>query len=317
MIKAQRAIETVTAALLACGSEQDRSGLWRCPVPGHGKGRGDRSPSFAVREASDGHVSVKCFAGCDRSVVLDALGLEWTELYSNVITAPFGGRSLPPPPPDRTPHPQEVEAASWAQAMWGESQSASDTLASVYLNVRGYSGEIPESIRFLKSRKHRPSGQRFPVVVSAVRVWPSREVVAVHRTFLALDGRGKAPVQKAKMALGPIRGGAVQLSPLGEQLAVTEGIESGLSVLQATGLPTWAALSAGGITSLRLPPVEMVPQLVICSDHDQTGLKAAREAAKRWHAEGRLVRIAIPPEPGMDFNDLACRGETTEMEGRR
>ena len=32
--------------------------------------------------------------------------------------------------------------------------------------------------------------------------------------------------------------------------------------------------------------------------------QAAQKAAPRWLAEGRRVRIAIPPEPGSDFNDL-------------
>ena len=31
--------------------------------------------------------------------------------------------------------------------------------------------------------------------------------VAIHRTFIALDGVGKAPVDQAKMMLGPCRGG--------------------------------------------------------------------------------------------------------------
>jgi len=35
--------------------------------------------------------------------------------------------------------------------------------------------------------------------------------VAIHRTFLARDGVGKAPVNPPKMMLGPCRGGAVRL----------------------------------------------------------------------------------------------------------
>ena len=36
--------------------------------------------------------------------------------------------------------------------------------------------------------------------------------LAIHRTFLARDGFGKAPVNPQKMMLGPCRGGAVRLA---------------------------------------------------------------------------------------------------------
>ena len=42
------------------------------------------------------------------------------------------------------------------------------------------------------------------------------------------------------------------------------------------------------------------------ADHDASGVgeRAAREAAARFLAEGRCVRIAVPPRLGSDFNDL-------------
>jgi hypothetical protein len=39
--------------------------LTHCPVPGHGKGRGDRNPSLSIWQREDGGVGVKCFTGCD------------------------------------------------------------------------------------------------------------------------------------------------------------------------------------------------------------------------------------------------------------
>ena len=95
------------------------------------------------------------------------------------------------------------------------------------------------------------------------------------------------------------------LAPPGRKIAVSEGIETGLSFMQATGLPTWAALSAGGITNLVLP--DAVRKVLIAADADEVGLEAAESAASRWHAEGRTVRIVKPPA-GLDFNDLA-RGQ--------
>jgi hypothetical protein len=51
-----------------------------------------------------------------------------------------------------------------------------------------------------------------------------------------------------------------------------------------------------------LPPE--VREVLIAADADLEGLKAARIAARRWHGEGRIVRIVKPPE-GIDFIDLA------------
>jgi hypothetical protein len=45
------------------------------------------------------------------------------------------------------------------------------------------------------------------------------------------------------------------------------------------------------------------------ADAYHNGERAARTAAQRWLAEGRRVRLAMPPEPGTDMADvLAGRG---------
>jgi phage/plasmid primase-like uncharacterized protein len=127
-------------------------------------------------------------------------------------------------------------------------------------------------------------------------------LVGVHRTFLLEDGSGKTSLSQQKMSLGEVRGAGVPLAQLGPRVAICEGIETGLSVLQATGIPTLAALSAAGMQVLLLPAE--VQEVLIAADHDRAGLNAANTAARRWHAEGRSVRIVKPPE-GSDFNDLA------------
>ncbi|MDD3182398.1 MAG: toprim domain-containing protein, partial [Alphaproteobacteria bacterium] len=86
-------------------------------------------------------------------------------------------------------------------------------------------------------------------------------------------------------------------------MAVSEGLETGLSVQLSTGLPTWAALSAGGILNLILPPLPLASEVVIAADADPVGMKSAQDAALLWREQGRCVRIALPPT-GLDFNDV-------------
>jgi len=132
-----------------------------------------------------------------------------------------------------------------------------------------------------------------------------RGPTAIHCTYLQADGTGKASVEKAKSMFGPVGGGAVRFGNerAGEWLAVAEGIETALSVMAACSIPAWAALSASGIRSLVLPA--NATHVVICADHDdnRVGQRAAYDAAERWRAEGRRVRVALPPR-GSDFNDV-------------
>ena len=95
-------------------------------------------------------------------------------------------------------------------------------------------------------------------------------------------------------------------------LVIGEGIETVASVMQCTGLPGWAALSASGIERLLLPPDARM--VLIAADHDPngTGERAAQNAAQRWLAEGRRVWIAMPPGIGDDANDVLRRAATIE-----
>ena len=136
---------------------------------------------------------------------------------------------------------------------------------------------------------------------------------AIHRTFLAPDGSGKAPVKPAKMMLGPCRGGAVRLGNPKTVLMVGEGIETCLSAMQATNYPAWAALSVAGLKALHLPAE--VREVIVLADGDKAGEAAALECAQRWSGEGRRARIARAPL-GQDFNDVlrsdVLRGEPND-----
>jgi phage/plasmid primase-like uncharacterized protein len=141
-------------------------------------------------------------------------------------------------------------------------------------------------------------------MVAGVTVYPSERVRGVHRTFLQADGSGKANVNPDKMMLGPIKYGAVRLAPPGPRMGIAEGIETALACQQATGIPTWAALSSGNLVHMALPPISVTPEVVIFADRDNSGQTAAAEAAARFLREGRRVRIAEPPDGFNDFNDL-------------
>jgi phage/plasmid primase-like uncharacterized protein len=87
-------------------------------------------------------------------------------------------------------------------------------------------------------------------------------------------------------------------------MALAEGIETALSFQCATGIPTWSTLSAGGLERVILPPPPLGSDLILAADNDKPGTAAARRAAHRFILEGRRVRIAPPPRPDSDWNDV-------------
>jgi len=101
--------------------------------------------------------------------------------------------------------------------------------------------------------------------------------------------------------LGKAAGGVVRLGEASELILVGEGIETCLSVMQATGQPVWAALSTSGLTGLQLPP--HIRDVTILADGDDPGERAAQAAARRLKMSVRSVRI-VRPFQGADFNDM-------------
>jgi hypothetical protein len=242
-------------------------------------------------------VLVRCFAGCGQAQVIAALrarGL-WH-------SSPHRFSRIAPPPQLILPDPPDVpgERSQQALRIWGWAMSASGTIAEQYLASRGLALPTLPSVRFHSSLRH-PTGSSWPGMVALVTRGTDNEPIGIHRTFLAQDGGGKAPIQPAKMMLGPCRGGAVRLAQAGDTLLVGEGIETTLAAMRATGLPGWAALSTSGLRSLDPPP--NVCTVIILADGDAAGEAAAQAAALRWRREGRRVRIARPPQ-GLDFNDV-------------
>jgi hypothetical protein len=276
-------------------------GTAKCPA------HDDMMPSLSLTDGDDGKLLARCHAGCTFEAVVAALrarGL--VEAANQRKPWRFRRRCRPPPRPTISDRDENSNSAH-ALEIWRASVPIADTPVEKYLRERGLRGPWPATLRFSADCRHSATGLLLPAMIAAVTKWPSREVVAVHRTFLTLAGH-KAPVSSTKMMLGVTSGGAVRLAPAAEAMAVGEGIETCLSIQESTGIASLAALSANGLEALVLPPLPLAAEVVICADNDRhkggTGEQAAERAAARWTAEGRRVRVAMPGIDGLDFNDL-------------
>lgn len=310
----------------------------------------EKSGSFTVNEAKG---FTHCF-GCGHHS--DAVGfimkhdnLTFVQVVEQL--AALAGMPLPgqdqsaaprqePKPRVRRPSQEELDAEKegligWARGVWAGGQPWRGTLVEAYLGARGIrvAGELP-TLRFAPSLWHSDARAHLPAMLGAVQQVDGR-ITGIHRTYLAPDGRGKAPGVKAKKMGGVCWGGAIRLAKAGPRLALGEGIETCLSVRQVfPDMPVWVTGSLGNIAGggdpdaprrahpdhpdKQLPtarpdmdrpgivlPAE-VEEVLILADADgdrPTGEALVERAARRFRFLGRRVRVAWP-RPGMDFNDM-------------
>jgi hypothetical protein len=197
--------------------------------------------------------------------------------------------ALPPPP---------AKCNAGAAWLWGCRERVSDcNAAGRYLRKRGYGGTFPTTLRFLPANGKHP-----PALIGAFGfcdepkpdiLRPPGTINAVHITRLTEAG-DKAALEPVKIMLGSMSGLPIVLAPVNEGLglAITEGIEDGLSVLE-TGLGVWAAGSAGNMPKIAaaLPPY--VECVTIFAHRDDAGMRFAKEAAQliatkaEIHVKGR------------------------------
>jgi putative DNA primase/helicase len=300
---------TMTAAEVASalGGACRPGGWWRCRCPVHAS----RGSTLALRDGERGLI-VHCHAGCSRTDILAELRRRGLLHGDAGVKAPANLAEI-----ERRRNAEARDRQrriAFACNIIASALPATATVVERYLHTRvpGIAG-VPPPFRYLPIAspyaRHPPSGGRRPVMVATVE-HVEHGVVGAHRTWLAVDGSAKASFDPARMSTGAISGGAVWLASAAETLMVGEGIETTLSAMMAIGLPGWAALSTSGLVALVLPSI--VTEVIILADNDATGAgeKAARAAAQRWLAEGRKVRLAMPPNPGTDFNDV-LRGSTS------
>lgn len=193
-----------------------------------------------------------------------------------------------------------------AEAIWNSGRLIDGSLAETYLRGRAITCRLPDSLRFHPDLWHGPARRAVPAMIARI---DGSAGMAVHRTWLASDGRGKADVSPAKTMLGPSAGGAVRLRIANGPLIVTEGIETGLSVICMLSRPAsvWAALSTSGMRALSLPLQPGV--LILAPDGDAPGRAAADALADRAKRQGWTVGMRDPGDH-LDWNDVLQGGRS-------
>jgi hypothetical protein len=261
----------------------------------------DRSPSLCIADGDRVPLVVKCHAGCDPSDVLAELrrcGL-------------LDARSDGPSPAQQPRQRCKRDGEQW-RAIWREAITMTGTPVETYLGRRNLAPP-PDAAEVLRFHPRCVFGKdehwvHTPAMVALVRNVTTDAPQAIQRTALNPSGRKVEVNGRDRMALGPVKGGAVKLTAdehVIYALGIAEGIETALSLQHLPewrGLPVWSLINADGIDSF--PVLAGIETLVIAVDHDKAGEDAALAVAKRWRAAGREVLLVEAIKPGNDLNDV-------------
>lgn len=202
------------------------------------------------------------------------------------------------------------------------------------INVRGLDpddmGAVPKGLRFEPdgpkdeyfAQHDKQTGEVYPAIITCA-VNGKGKIKAVHRTFLMPDGSGKAPIDRAKRMYGSPKGTALRLSKgdsklspeeatrreiTGEVLAISEGIEDGLSwACIEPGHRVWAAGSLELIASI--PIHACISKIILLGQNDPKGSEAEkafeRVSSILMNRFGNPVEVLRPADPAIkDWNDL-------------
>ncbi len=273
-----------------------RSLFVRLTGPESGKGAAGKWTDMATGEHGD-----------LLDVIREALGLAD---FKDVAEEARRFLSLPHPEPESTRMPAGGTSSSApgspeaSRRLFAMAQPIHGTLAAIYLSGRAITSlSDTTALRYhprcyYRPDEHSPTEIR-PALVAAVTDLSGQQTGA-HRTWLAPDGSGKAPVETPRRAMGDLLGHAVRFGAADEVLAAGEGIETVLSPRQVlTRMPMLAALSAAHLAAVLFPP--SLRRLYVIRDRDPAG-DGARDGLAARAASLGIETMSLTPVEG-DFND--------------
>jgi hypothetical protein len=304
----------VIYAARALGGEVAGPNKVLCPGPGHSPF--DRSLSVTLDANAQGGFLVHSFANDDWKVCRDHV----RQMLGLPAWEPGDGQDRRIPPDrvkawDRAVVDNEADnrrrteddliRIRRAQELWDEARNPRGTLAEKYLGEQRRL-DLRDDIAGSALRFHARCPWRdentgrtvfLPAMIAAFRSIDDDQITAIHRIALKPDG-----TKIGRRMLGVVHRAAVKLDhPIGTQLAIGEGIETGMAARQlGIGVPVWALGSVGAINFF--PVLDRVKRLHILAEVGQASDQAIHICGKRWIGAWRKVTVHRP-EVGNDAND--------------
>jgi hypothetical protein len=232
-------------------------------------------------------------------VVREALGLIAFGDVANEARSFLGVSHVEARYPTPVHHSTRTPAGSIepGRRLFGMSRPINGTVVETYLRGRGITTlHGTEALHFHPRCYYRPDDdgltETWPAMIAAVTDLEGR-LTGVHRTWLAPDGTGKAPIDTPRRAMGDLLGNAVRFGVPGSVMAAGEGIETTLSLrCVMPSMAMAAALSAAHLAAMLFPPT--LQRLYIIRDNDPAGGGARDRLIERAIKAG-IEAIVLSP----------------------
>ena len=251
----------------------------------------------------DGSGSYFCRCGPGVGIILVRKRHDWDHRTAcDAVDEIIGdGPTAPPPPasPNRSPDARHAKVERVI------AEATADEIVKNYLASRGLS-VVPDILRGHRALAYYEDGHfvgQFPAMVAPI-LGPDGTLQSALRTYLVGKGKRK---RRTMPTVNTISGGAVRLFAVVDEMGVAEGIETAIACTELFEIPTWSAISAGGMEKF-VPPAT-IKRIHVFGDNDRNyrGQKAAFVLAHRL-ARDIEVDVAIPPDPGIDWLDVLNEG---------
>lgn len=281
------------------------------------------------KNGSGSYICSQCGAGDGLSLLMKVNGCTFPEALKVIANylgiaatdTPIAKPQSRPPPPapvfDNNKHKKitdmlkQTERLGWPLVRYFQNRGLTDL-----------SGQVPDSLRYhaaLPYWMETTPGRwentgTYPAMIGLVTNLDN-EVITLHRTYLTEQGK-KAPCPSTKKLMSPalpgsLRGCCIKLGVPTDTLYLTEGIETGLAVMLATGGAVWSCISDKLLEQVEIP--ESVNNVFIMADLDRSkaGEISANRLAQRLLTERNdmTVSTCLPPGPipegakGLDWLD--------------
>jgi hypothetical protein len=303
VIDAARAVDIVALAeRVGARLKRIRAAEWKwagpCPCPGCGG-----TDRFALNTERRIFNCRGAGGGDAIAMVRHVLGLDFVEAVEFItgekrVKSPIGDFSNRP-----ANLPVSEKRAAVAPWLWRQRQPiAYGSPPWTYLRTaRGFTGAVPATLGYLAPHDGYP-----PSMIAAYGLAREPEpgflavadadVQAVHVTRLAPDGAAKAGgAEGDKISIGWPRGSPIVLAPAndGAGLAITEGIEDGLSIHAATGLGVWAAGAAPYMPALAQEVPAWIDCVTVVGHQDKDGVRYSGQLISNLKARGFDTRLTF------------------------